>query len=248
MRVCSLMGAVVLCLASGAATALSGPEILALHEKAMGGEAAISALQSVKLSGKLIITNANVTLATTEVRARPLLLRSEASIQGLTGVQAYDGQQAWKIEPWQGRKDPERMSDDDAKELIDQADMDGPLLHPAAGDRISYAGLEDVDGDAAHKFVVSHANGDVATVYLDPSAYLIIRIRTRRNVRGAEVVSETDYGSYTQVAGVWMPFSSEQGTPGAPKTVKQIIEKAEANIAPTASSFAFPGVAATTIH
>ncbi len=33
-------------------------------------------------------------------------MRTEASIQGLTAVQAWDGKEAWQISPFQGRKDP----------------------------------------------------------------------------------------------------------------------------------------------
>ena len=54
-------------------------------------------------------------------------MRSELTLQGMTMVQAYDGKEGWKISPFQGRKDPEKMSADDTKSLIEEAEIDGPL-------------------------------------------------------------------------------------------------------------------------
>ena len=36
----------------------------------------------------------------------PTWSRQEFTFQGMTGVTAYDGKTGWKIEPWQGKKDP----------------------------------------------------------------------------------------------------------------------------------------------
>ena len=46
----------------------------------------------------------------------------------MTLVQAYDGTSGWKISPIFGRKDPEKMSMDDAKSLVEDAEIDGPLV------------------------------------------------------------------------------------------------------------------------
>jgi hypothetical protein len=54
--------------------------------------------------------------------------RLEFTIQGLTAVQAYDGKSAWEVMPFMGKKDPELMSADEAKDIQEMADIGGPLF------------------------------------------------------------------------------------------------------------------------
>src|SRR5256885_9407723 len=41
--------------------------------------------------------------------------REEVSLQGLTGIAAYDGKEGWQVQPFQGRKEPEHSSAEDRK-------------------------------------------------------------------------------------------------------------------------------------
>ena len=149
----------------------------------------------------------------------------------MTLVQAYDGTEGWKISPFQGRKDPEKMSADEAKSLIEDAEVDGPLVDwKAKGSTVEYLGPEDVDGTLAHKLKVVRKNGDVSYVYLDPDYFLEIRILTQRIEQGAQVEVETDLGDYEKVDGVFFPFSIDAGPKGSTDKQKIIIEKAEANV------------------
>jgi hypothetical protein len=162
----------------------------------------------------------------------------------MTLVRAYDGAQGWKISPFGGRKDPEKMSMDDAKSLVEDAEIDGPLVDwEAKGSTVEYLGPEDVDGTLAHKLKVVRKNGDVSYVYLDPDHFLEIRILTQRLEQGAQVEVETDLGDYEKVAGVFFPFSIEAGPKGATDKQKIILEKAEANVPVDNAEFKFPTTA-----
>src|SRR5262249_48043556 len=70
--------------------------------------------------------------------------------------------------------------------------------------------------------------------------FLVIRTVAQVKVRGADRVSETDYGAYERVAGVWMPFSFETGPKGGPKNSRVTIERAEVNIVVDKAAFRFP--------
>jgi hypothetical protein len=105
---------------------------------------------------------------------------------------------------------------------------------------VEYLGIEDVDGTQAHKLRVSRKNGDINYVYLDPDAFLEIRIITQRTEQGAQVEVETDLGDYEKVGGVFLPFSLESGPKGATDKQKIILEKGEANVAVDDAQFRFP--------
>ena len=188
-----------------------------------------------------VVNEGKVQLSYTQVKKRPLEVRTEATIQGMTVVQAFDGKEGWKISPFQGRKDPERMSADDVKELMEDAEMDGPLVDwKEKGSTLEYLGTEDVDGTQAYKIKVTRKNGDVNFVSLDPDHFLEIRILTQRIQQGAQVEVETDLGDYEKINGVFVPTSIEAGSKGDPDKQKIVIDKAEGNVPVDDATFHFP--------
>jgi hypothetical protein len=130
-------------------------ELVAKNIQAKGGATALRALQSLRLTGKMLVNQGQIELRYVETKARPSKIRIDATLQGMTAVNAYDGKDGWKISPFQGRKDPEKMSTDDVKPLMEDADIDGPLVDwKSKGSTVEYLGTEDVDGTPAHKLKV----------------------------------------------------------------------------------------------
>ena len=234
--------AFLMLLAASGALAFTADELAARNAAARGGLEKLSAIHSLRLTGKLRVNGGAVELGYTELLKRPGSIRYEAQLQGLTRVQAYDGKQAWQINPFQGRKDPERLSADDAKALGENAaDFTGVLVdYKAKGYTLDYLGTEDIDGTEAHKLRVSRSNGDLTYVYLDPDYFLEIRTVNRRIEHGVPNETVTDYGDYEKVAGVYMPFSLESGPKGSSQRFTMQIEKAEANIPAEDALFEFP--------
>src|SRR5437868_12030495 len=166
---------------------LTVDELVAKNVAAKGGSDALRALQSVRLNGKMLVNEGQIQLAYAETKKRPDEVRTEATLQGMTAVEAYDGKEGWRISPFQGRKDPEKMSADDVKPLMENAEIDGPLVDwKTKESKLEYLGREDVDGTSAYKIKVVRKNGDVSFVYLDPDHFLEIRILTQRIKHGAQ--------------------------------------------------------------
>jgi len=243
--------AILLVSASLIAPALNAQELKSLtvdalvakNIEAKGGIDALRAVKSVRFTGKMLVNQGQLELAYTQTKERPGRVRAEMTLQGMTLVQAYDGTEGWKISPFGGRKDPEKMSVDDAKSLVEDAEIDGPLVDwETKGSTVEYLGPEDVDGTLAHKLKVVRKNGDISYVYLDPDYFLEIRILTQRLEQGTQVEVETDLGDYEKIAGVFFPFSLEAGPKGSSDKQKIIIEKAEANAVVDEAAFKFPPV------
>jgi len=220
-------------------------QLVAKNVEAKGGAEAVHALQSVKMTGKLLVNQGQIEVAYAETRKRPNAMRSEFTLQGMTAVNAFDGNEGWKISPFQGRKDPEKMSADDVKALVEDSEIDGPLVDwQQKGSKVEYLGTEDVDGTPAYKLKVTRKNGDVTFVYLDPDHFLEIRTLTQREEHGARVEVETDLSDYEKVNGVFIPFSVEAGRKGDPDKQKTIIEKVDGNVSIDDAIFKFPATAA----
>ena len=217
-------------------------EVVAKNIEAKGGATALHDLQSLRLTGKLLVQfGTQIELAYLQIKKRADEVRTEASLQGMTQIQAYDGKEGWRVSPFFGRKDPERMSADDVKALIEDSEIDGALVDwQTKGSSVEYLGTEDVEGTLAHKLKVVRKNGDVSFVYLDPDHFLEIRILTERMRHGAHEEEETDLGDYEKAGGVFVPTSIESGRKGAPDKQRIIIDKVEANVPVDDAVFHFP--------
>jgi hypothetical protein len=228
-------------LAAGSAQAMTADELVAKNVAARGGMDSMQAIKSLRLSGKMLLGGFGAEIDAVQIYKRPGSYRFEGTLQGMTMVQSYDGKEAWRIFPFQGRKDPERTSADDAKELAEQADFDGSWVNAAAkGNKLDYLGTEDVDGTDAHKLKVTLKNGDVEYIYFDPDAFLVIRTLKQRTVRGVEQREETDYSDYEKVNGTYVAFATSSGNAGDTNRNKFTVDKAEANSDIADATFAFP--------
>lgn len=217
--------------------------LVAKNIEAKGGIEALRAVKSLRFTGRMLVNQGQIEFTFAQTKKRPGQVRTEVALQGMTSVQAYDGSEGWKISPFGGRKDPEKMSADDAKSLIEDAEIDGLLVDwEAKGSTVEYLGPEDIDGTLAHKLKVVRKNGDVSYVYLDPDYFLEIRILTQRIEQGAQVEVETDLGDYEKVAGVFFPFSIDAGSRGSSDKQKIILEKGEANVPIDEATFQFPSI------
>ena len=217
-------------------------ELVAKNIEAKGGATAVSSLQTLRSTGKMLVQQGQIELGYLQTEKRPDQVRTEASLQGMTQIEAYDGKDGWKISPFFGRKDPERMSADDVKALVEDTEMGGPLADwKAKGSTVEYLGTEDVDGTPAHKLKVVRKNGDVSFVFLDPDHFLEIRIVTQRVRHGAHEEIETDLGDYEKAGGVFVPTSIEVGRKGSPDKQVVVVDKVEANVPIDDTIFHFPG-------
>jgi hypothetical protein len=234
----------VLSLVAVALQAQTADDYIAKYVAAVGGAEKIRSVTTLKRSGKFI-GGGGFEAPYTQENKRPNMVRQEFTIQGLVGVNAYDGKTGWKIEPWGGKKDPETMGEDEMKSILEDAVFDGPLVdYKEKGNKVEYLGLEPVEGTDAVKLKVTVPNGDVYLYYMDTDYNVPIKIDTKRMIRGAEREFETILGDYKEVNGWYLPFSYEVGAKGSPFKQTIAYEKIEANLPIDDSRFAKPAVTA----
>ena len=220
-------------------------EIVSKNLAAKGGIEKIKALKSLKMTGRFQQGDFKADVGQ-ESRA-PSLIRETFSLQGMTQIQAYDGTNGWQISPFQGRKDPELLGEDDLRNLTEDADFYGPLVdYREKGNTVEYLGPATVDGDDAYRLKVTLKNGDIFYYYLDPDTYLEIRIEKQQFIRGSVRESLTNLGSYKLINGVYLPTSLEVGDKRNPNSMAQItFSNIEANPQLPDSEFKMPGAAIT---
>jgi Outer membrane lipoprotein-sorting protein len=214
-------------------------EVIAKNVQAHGGIEKIKAMNSLRNTGKINFGAIRATLL--QENKRPDKVREEVGIQGLAQVQAYDGKVAWQVSPFEGRKDPQLMSAEDAKSLLVDADIEGPLVdYKAKGHKAELMGHDSVEGTDCYKVKLSMKNGDVRYYYLDTDSYLELKLEIQTTVRGTLQETESYFGDYEQVEGVYFPFAIEQAQKGSSQRQKISVDKIEMNTPINDSRFAMP--------
>lgn len=215
-------------------------ELVNKNIQAKGGIEKMKAIHSVRITGKLN-GGGGFTAATVQENQRPNLVRETFVLQGMTAVSAYDGTTGWQIQPFGGHKDPEFMGEDDLKDLLLDADFDGPLVdYKEKGNTVEFLGHDVVDGDDALRLKVTLKDGDIIYYYLDPDTFLEIRKEVTEFIRGSVRESVIEMGSYKPVAGVMFPYSISQGSKANPAAQTTTVEKIEVNVNINPADFAVP--------
>lgn len=235
-----LLGIVGLMFFALPAAAQSADEIVAKYIKTIGGMEKIQAIKTMRQTGKFTGGGGFEAVIISENK-RPNKSREDFSLQGMNGISAYDGKDGWKIEPWQGKKDAESLSEDEMKAMLDGAEFDDSLInYRARGNKVEYVGMDAFDGTDVYKLKVTLPSGTVKHYFMDTDYFVPIKIEIKRMIRGAERESETIIGDYKEVGGVYFPHSFESGAKGSPNKAVVTIEKIEVNIPLDDSRFARP--------
>ena len=126
--------------------AQTADEIIGKYVKTVGGMDRIQAVTTLRRTGKFT-GGGGFEAAVLQENKRPTKVREEFSLQGMTGVNAYDGKTGWKIEPWQGKKDAEPLGEDEVKGIVEDAEFDDPLFnYKQKGNQVELVGTDQIEG------------------------------------------------------------------------------------------------------
>lgn len=216
-------------------------EILARYYEVMGGLDALRSIDSMRMSGTLTLGE-GMEAAFVNTSVRPNKNRMEFVIQGMTGIQAYDGENAWMFMPFMGQQAPEPMPAELAASVVRQADIDGPLVGYAdKGHTIEVVGMADVEGTEAIELKVTMADGHVQRYYLDAEYFVPLKVVSMETMGGVEFEQSQLMSDYKEVGGLLMPHSIQIVTPQGTQSL--IADKIEINVAIDESIFAMPASA-----
>ena len=214
-------------------------EIIAKNIEAHGGLAKLKSVKSIRQTAQFSAGSFKAKVV--QEGKRPGKVREEFILQGMAQVRAYDGTSGWQVNPFEGRRDAEALSADDTKDLVVDADIDGPLVdYKEKGHQAELLGHDSMEGTDCYKIKLTMKNGDVRVYFLDADSYLELKVETQTMIRGALREGEIFYGDYDKVDGLYFPFAEEAGRKGDPDRVKYTVEKLELNVPLDDSLFSMP--------
>lgn len=213
-------------LAAVTAGAQLGPEIARRHAARAGEN--LRNLERLYTEGRTFIGSETVAFRTWS--ARPDRLRVESFGGPRRVIQCFDG----RHEPWISHTEVEGareklMTEADARDLVSNADFDGPLVDfEAKGNSVDYAGEDLVDGRPAYKLLVMSIRDDVYFYFVDKERYEVVKRTAFRVVKGRRVAVETFFREFKPVAGVLQPHRIETMIDGKSIYV-MVVDKMEGN-------------------
>jgi hypothetical protein len=193
---------------------LTVDDVIERNSKAMGGRAALQAVNSIEVDLHIVDPGFEVDGIYRAVRPGRMRIDVQAGGKHIF-TEAFDGQNGWQ---WNGKDNQEPASPKAAAALRHGVELPGKLfgLHELKqrGHQIELVGRERVDGTDYYVLRLSLSDGYTTTLYVDPQSWLITR---RRDVRPLHVdvdptptTIEQRSSDFREVAGVRFAFASTE--------------------------------------
>jgi hypothetical protein len=206
---------------------LSLDEILENHYKAIGGEVAWKAVETLKFTGSMYTKEA--TFKTAGIYKRPNICRIDYQAGALYFMEAYDGKIAWQMNPGT-RTGPQLLEGKRAKEMIDTCDFEGLLVnHRKKGHKIKYLGAEQIEDRGAYVLEVTSNAGNTDKYYLDSKTFLPFMVKGKTEIQDQVVETTIMIDEYIEIGEITIPFSYEFIVDGNPSTETLKIKTIELN-------------------
>ena len=212
-------------------------ELIARNIEARGGAARLEAINSRKVTGTITLQGMDARM---EVFAkRPNLMLQEMRAGEQRFVTAFDGQQAWALNPMLGDA-PQHVEGPQADALRDQAQFDGLLIGAhRRGETIDVLGKDIVDGTPTWKLAIRRDNR-VTNVYLDQQTALERKVSATITGEAGDVLIESVISDYQPIDGAMVPRKVETRVGGQLQATVRI-ESVEFNVPIDDSRFKMPG-------
>lgn len=226
MKKTLLLLAAILLVSGGSVMSQTLDEVLAGHFSATGQDNMLK-INSQKVTGTLI--QSGIEIPFVQYAKRPGKVRLEATLQGMTLIQTFNGTEGWVINPFAGVTAPQPMTEDQLRSIKYQADSDGMLWNWAEkGYKVTLEGEEDMEGTSCYKIKLVTEPGDVFTFWIDTDTYILLRQNTKMTVMGNESENDTYFSNYSMVEGIAMPGKAESKMQGQ-LVLTLVFEKVEFN-------------------
>lgn len=234
----------LLCFLPLAAPAQTAEEIVKKALDARGGVSQIKAVQSERVTGKIIFAPGQEGTFVVELK-RPYKMHMKITVEGQQIIRVYDGQSAgWTINPFDQAKGVQPMSAEDLKSITDESDFDGPLVdYQAKGNHIEMLGKEVLDDKPVYRLKVTNKNGDMRFYLFDASSFALRKWEGTHKAADKELPWESFFSEFHEVQGLKFAFRIDQGSPGTADKQTLIAEKIELDPALDDSLFNKPALA-----
>jgi outer membrane lipoprotein-sorting protein len=204
-------------------------QVLAKVFTARGGLLKIRAVKSQRITGTISFGSDASGPFSVELK-RPMKMHMQLTVQNLTMVRVFDGKEGWANNPFGGKMNPDAMTDEDLRNISEEADFDGPLVdYKRKGNQVELAGKDKVDDKDVWRVKLTTKNGDVRHYLFDAATFLLLKWEGKRRAEGREIPVESYFRDYRDVGGLKFAFEINSGNSANDLTQKIEIDNIDLN-------------------
>ncbi len=197
---------VVLCLAilTSLTIAHDASSIVARYRKAIGNAVKLEQLRSCSIEG-IVTSNDGSWQRSYSAWYMGDNVRTEIVIQpGISAISWTNGHRGWTIQPWSSSLDPQPMNEAMVFRLscFSQILINDLLKNP---DKLQFDGTDEIDGTECFKLQCRRNDGSLWTYYIDPDAFLPVKLSVEATIGGEPLEWEMSFSDYRTVDGVLLP-------------------------------------------
>ncbi len=189
----------------------------------------MQSIQTERMSGRVFIQRDGEAGSFVMEVKRPNKVRLEIDLGSDSLTKAYDGSTGWKISS-AGQTTPQKTTESETKELIGEADIDGPFLdYDKKGTQIEILDKEMLGSSLVWKVKVALKDGGTEYYYIESTGYMVL-VREEEPGKGQQgSVFRQFYRDFRRVNNIPFPFTivSEAGDSEAP--IRLEFDKIEIN-------------------
>jgi len=218
---------------------VSVDDIIDTYFENIGGKEGWRNVKSMRITGEGIQMGMKFPL--TVLAKEPNLQIVNVEVQGMSIVEAYDGEVAWATNPFGGSTEPTKKSDEETAEAAKESFQDDLLDYKEKGHTVSLEGTEEYEGSETYKLKLVRADGEERIYFFDTE--LMIPLAVRSTPKSGQMKGQTIdavSGDFQEVDGLMVPFSLKQKI-GGQTAMEMISSKVEFNVPISDEEFSFPG-------
>lgn len=181
-------------------------EILDKFVEVTGGKAAYEKVHNEKSTGTFEFIGKGVKGTLTSYRAEPNKMYTRVDLENIGAIEdGTDGETAWTLSVMQG---PHIKEGEERAVSLRQATLREPLLWRKLFKSAETAGVENVDGAACYKVVLTPNEGKPETQYYDKKNNLLVKMTMTVVSQMGEIPTETVVSDYKEQSGLLSPHKT----------------------------------------
>ena len=200
------------------AVAQTADDIINKNITAMGGLDKLNSIKTVYQEDSVSAGGVKFPVKVWAVNKKAM--RAEFTVMGMTGFQIQRTDSGWGFAPFQGQTTPEPMTADEVKK--GQSDLyvtDAFVNYKDKGFKVTYEGMDDVQGSQAYKLKVTVSDSVSETYFIDPDTYYVIQVKSKVTVNGKVNESTETRSDYKKTGdGYVFPMETASSNFGNVKT------------------------------
>ena len=183
--------------------------ILEKYYEKIGGVEKWKKIENIKMIGNS--TAMGMTSPITMYTMTPNLSKREMNIMGKEMVIAFDGTDAWMINPFDGSEGAKKQGEEASKQSAKQKFEDELIDYKEKGHQLELSGEEELNGINTYKVKMNKKDGDVLFYYFDAENYVPVMLKTLITTGQAKgEVLEIHMRDYKEVDGLYFSHTMEQ--------------------------------------